>query len=261
MKSLILALVLLPICAFAQNTSKIVFTDKSGEMVLDNISSISTRLTGQDMIHFRAVGHKLHGSWASLKMSLTAEAIEGDARRSSTGLMLQGATVSGGVHLTMNRGLQVITADSKSAVVTSSGDKMHVDMDGGVVIDSRNASAGESVHATGSTGSVTVSQANGMGNATLTDPVKVDMTRRLQGGAPAHLVARSKRLDINREASPATITLTGDVSIQGNDPALAGDLRAGKVIITLDDKGQPVGMDATGEPGVTRIKKRGRGGA
>ncbi len=239
--------------AFGQ---KIKFSDKSGEMTLANIDNWSTRLTSPDTLHFRAMGNKLSGTWTNLGIAVTSRSIEGDAKRIGSTLSLQKATLTGGVHVTVRRPKQIVDTDSSKANITSEGDQMVIHLEGGVVIDSRSLQTSETMHATGSSGNARITPTTGLGRATLRGPVAVEMTRKDVKGI-TRITSHSDRLDIDKMTDPATITLVGNVTLLGNDPVIAGDIRASRAVITLDANGQPVGMDAEGDPGVMKFKEKG----
>lgn len=259
----ILACLLLAGIACAQTIN---FSDKAGKMTLTRITSWSTRLNPGNILHFKALGHKLHGEWANLGLKVDADSIEGDAKRvgavgTGSSLELQNATLTGGVHLVVDQKGQVVTMDCASAVIKSDGTVMNVTLEGGVIIDREAPATGEKLHATGSHGSAQVTMANGLGKATLFGPVTIDMNRKSTQATTTHVNAKAKKLDINRTADPSTIILTGDVVIQGNDPVIAGDIRASRAVILVDAKGNVIGIDADGDPGVMRFKERGKVGA
>ena len=250
----------------AARAQTINFSDKAGKMTLTHISSWSTRLNPGNILHFKALGSKLHGEWETLGLKVDAGGIEGDAKRvgavgNNSSLELQNATLTGGVHLVVNQKGQLVTMDCASAVIKSDGSVMNVTLEGGVTIDRDVPATGEKLHATGSRGTAQVTMANGLGKATLAGPVTIDMNRKSTQAATVHVNAKARKLDINRMADPSTIVLTGDVTIQGNDPAIAGDIRASRAVILVDAKGNVIGIDADGDPGVMRFKGRGKVGA
>lgn len=247
----------LPLGCLAQG---ITFTDSGGKMTLTNITSWSTRLGDAGTLHFKAAGNKLKGTWSGLGLTVNARAIEGDAKRVGGALQLIRATVTGDVHMVAVRTNQTVTCDSASAVITADGDAMDVKLNGGVNLLSESSATGEITKASGADGTARIVPTLGLSAASLVGQVALDMTRKTNA-ATTHVVAHSKRLDINRASDPPTMTLKGDVIVQGNDPVVAGEIRASSVVITMDAQGQPIGVDAEGDPGVMRFKQRGGGTA
>lgn len=247
---------LLSAAAAAARAQDLTFADKSGNMTIRHFSSWSTRLTGPDTIHFKASGKALEGQWVNDGLTIKAQTIEGDAQRVSGKLILKKAVATGGVHAVADKGNDHLTTDSAQATIEADGAALRLALDGGVTIDTNNPVSGSSSHTTGARANVRFEPPVGLSRATLFGPVRSDMKRRGTQGVPVTLTARCGRLEIDRRTNPSTITLIDDVRIEGSDPVLAGDIRATRAVITMDENGQPIGIDAEGEPGVARVRER-----
>lgn len=242
--------------AHAQN---ITFTDKAGKMVVRSIASWSTKLTDAKTIHFKAKGSPLSAAWPSQGLTVTANMIEGDAIRTDAGLVLKGAILSGKVHTVAIRAKQTITTDSETATITMEGAKTSIVLAGGVSIDSVSPEIGQTLHASATSGSLGLMDPKGLTTAMLEGEVHIKTMRRGNGIKPVTMTADCKRLDLDVSADPGLMTLTGNVKISGTEPALAGDIEASKVVITLDPNFQPTQVEATGEPGITHVRDRASG--
>ncbi|MBI1756243.1 MAG: hypothetical protein HYR64_03950 [Fimbriimonas ginsengisoli] len=242
--------------AFAQ--TRINFSDKSGNMTIRNFTSWSSRMGDKDHMHFKGAGKPLHGTWKEENVEVDCQQMEGDAQRLEGKFRLTHAVLTGSVKVVQIKGAQTVTSWSDTAVIDREGEVTRIELTGRSRMESQGPGKGESSSAKGDLGALVVGE-QGLRTATLTGNVSLQMKRVGSDGQPLTLDGKCRRLDADLVSSPATLTLSGEVVLTGNNPAMAGDAHADKAVITLDADRQPVGIDLTGEPGQTRYSERGKG--
>jgi len=146
------------------------------------------------------------------------------------------------------------------------------DFQSAVVVDSQSAGTRVSsqsttdftriIHLTGSSGFITlaVAPANGK-NPLKTGELKGPVTFSIHNEdktakSPVQVTTidgKADSLKFDLATQPGTITLTGNVTMNGKGPAATGEINADNVVVTLDANMQPTKVEVTGAPATTRL--------
>ncbi len=146
------------------------------------------------------------------------------------------------------------------------------DFPNAVVIDSQSSGTRVSaqsttdftriLHLTGSSGFITlaVAPANGknpLKTGELKGPVTFSIHNEDKTAKAAAEVTtidgKADSLKFDLATQPGTITLSGNVTMNGKGPTATGDINADNVVVTLDANMQPTKVEVTGSPATTRL--------
>ena len=146
------------------------------------------------------------------------------------------------------------------------------DFPSAVVIDSQSAGTRVSsqsttdftriLHLTGSSGFLTLAVAPTNGkNPLKTGELKGPVTFSIHNedktaNSPAEVTTidgKADSLKFDLVTQPGTITLSGNVTMNGKGPTATGDINADNVVVTLDANMQPTKVEITGSPATTRL--------
>jgi hypothetical protein len=80
--------------------------------------------------------------------------------------------------------------------------------------------------------------------------------RQITSGSPPTksmqpFTVKGKCRDLTYDDAARVLTLIQEVDIDGNDPLFLFTANASRVVITLDDMGNPIKVEGEGSPGVT----------
>ncbi len=257
------------------NEGKIAFRDKAGNMTIRNYTGWSLDVVDANTIAFRGTGKPLMGSWTAQKLNMRANSANGTATKNSKGVFeLAVATFEGNVALDLKRQsaaseteMQEIHVQAGRATYTESEQK--VVASGGVSVKSTDEPAKLTTTMSGPSATIFLSKldakgSSGVKSADVTGGVKFSRTgvRKVGDGGPSgtrkielrsyKIQGRANRLEF-RDAE-RTITLIGDVQLNGNDVVLDGEVEANRAVIRLNASGDVVGIDLEGDPGKTTLR-------
>lgn len=266
------ALVLVAALALAQGG---MFRDKAGNMEVRNIKSWRIQPEGKGKIKFVGVGSPtLKGTWRAQRLTITAGSLEAYVTADSkNAYALDTASMTGGVQVDRESpgsagGTQ--SANVKSSTATYMAKEQRIEAKGNVTLHSQDDSIGQTIHATGSAGTILLSdpgaRTSSVGRATLSGPVVLKMNAVRQvteegttKKVPYTLDGSADKMEY--DAEKRTVTLTGNVKLSGDDPVLAGaEIEAARAVITLLASGEIEAVDFDGEPGRTVYKGQPTGG-
>lgn len=256
------------------------FRDKAQNLYARNLSSWSFKTISASLRSFTfksQAGKKVVATFAKQRIQLEASMIVGQVLISGgSAFDLREADLTGGVTTTVERdsGLAGSKAPQTTTINASSAhfdaQKSTVSSLGAISFINVDPPLSRTLKATGSKGTITLSESpkanNGVSKAVIEGPVTIEMrgvrdeknekTGKV-GKVPYLVTGRGARMVY--DATLRTVTLTGDVRIDGDDPVLGGDLRATKAVLTMDGKGEIVSVDFEG-PGETILRDKSKGG-
>lgn len=268
-----LALAALCAIALAQSPSSGSFKDKAGNMEVRRIKSWRIQPEKNGVVRCTFVGGPLlEGSWKEQRMRIMAASLEatvqGDASKAYT---LVKGTMSGQVTVTVQRGeasrTRTVTLRAGSATYTAGDQKVMAER--GITVDSDDPAADQTLHATGSSGTLHLSppgSQTALEAAILSGPVtmKLVSSRVVEEGGKTRRVPYTVNGSGNRleyDAKARTIALIGNVVISGDDPVFGADVEAAKATITLTTSGEIEIVDFEGDPtGRTSFSSKNLGG-
>ncbi len=253
--------------------------DKAGNMWVRGWSKMHAERIGSNQLKFTvgaASGKKLLATWAKENINIESGGLEClvivDKDKA---YRLQTATMSGGIVANFVRASanaqskENQTANIRAASAEYNGSNDTVSVKGNVTLTRSDPGAGQSMSATGASGTIQLSEqgasANAVKAATLNGPVKLTMTGVRPGddGKPLkyNLTGLADRMVFNDAAR--TIVFSGNVRISGDDPTLGGDISGvNSATVKLTKDGEIESIDLEGDPGRTVVqdKRKGDGG-
>lgn len=251
--------------------------DKAGNMWVRGFSRMRSENLGGGKFKFTVStteGKKLKATWSKEKIDIEAGGLECLVVLDKTkAYRLQTANMTGGIAADFVRASSNATSkeEQKAAIRASSadyeGDKDQVVVKGNVTLTRTDPGAGQSMTATGSSGTIQLSEqgssANAVKAATLNGPVKLTLTGVRDGddGKPVKysLTGTGDRMVFNDVSR--TIVFSGNVRISGDDPSLGGDISGVKVAtVQLTKNGEIESIDLEGDPGKTVVQDKRKGG-
>jgi hypothetical protein len=269
----------------------LLFQGKQGEMKLSGFQPFRATRISKDperwSLHMEAAGsNPIVGSWSEQKLTIRARVFDGIAERTTRGMELETAKMSGGVTMITDRPsskagasqAQTITLTSPS--VDFNGATFQADLKGGVTIDQKDPAAQVTLLATGANGSVVLSDpataarnkplqsANLTGNARITLNAIRQVTDRTGGtpkkvNRPYQIILTGNRVQFVASKAAdeyGTVTVTGNVDVKGDESVLFGQASGiQKLTVTFDAEMQPSSVVADGDPVRTTVTERGGG--
>jgi lipopolysaccharide export system protein LptA len=253
--------------------------DKAGNMWVRGYSRMRIENLGSGKYKFTVStsdGKKLKATWAKENIDIESGGLECLVVLDKTkAYRLQTATMSGGIVANFVRASanaqskENQTANIRAASAEYNGSNDTVTVKGNVTLTRSDPGAGQSMSATGASGTIQLSEqgasANAVKAATLNGPVKLTMTGVRPGddGKPLkyNLIGLADRMVFNDAAR--TIVFTGNVRISGDDPTLGGDISGvNSATVKLTKDGEIESIDLEGDPGRTVVqdKRKGDGG-
>ena len=234
--------------AFAQGVFR--YSDQSGSLVVNAKSAQFTQaagpvyrftLSGNVIVDDKGQGLKL----ASREVTLDAVPSKADSKKSE----IRKAVATGGVQVTKTvttpRGGQVTKMSGSKGDYTSRAADGLVNLAGPVTLTNLNSGNQQSMVATGSTLVVNVEpkktgKRSGLRTATLSGSVKLTIVQApVEGQKGSTMVATGNRMILDNLSTPPTLTLSGNVNMDGRGPGSFGTFRGLKqAVLTLNDKGE-----------------------
>ena len=236
MRPITLSLICLASLAFAANS----FKYDDGNAKLSGTSGRVSHPEGSPNYDFELRGNVIADSKKE-GLHITAQRVVGTAVPSGKETKIQKATATGGAHVVKTATTGVSTLTANQAVYQDRGNDALVTLTGSVVITSQDNAKHRSFNATGPNGTATLDpKASGkskssLRTATLSGGVRVTMD---DAKSPSQYVATGNRLVLDNMVSPATITLTGGVTVTGK-----GTLSGERAVLRVNAKGEVVGFE------------------
>jgi hypothetical protein len=275
-------LVAMAVFAVAAQQRQLTLKGKDGSFVVRNYSSFSVEQDPKkpNAFSFTMKGSPLHATIERQKLEIRANSIVGRAERSAgQELLLENATLQGAVQVVARRPSkaggtleQTVTVDASTATYTQDLEKLVAA--GGVTLVQNDAAASQTFRITGSQGTIILYPPGQAPNArrairslTLDGPVNFELRsrREVEAGTPPKrtlepFTVRGKCQDLTYDDASRKLTLIQNVDVDGNDPLFLFTSSASRVVITLDDRGNPIRIEGDGEPGTTTAIDKPRGG-
>lgn len=250
--------------------------DKAGNMWVRGFAKMRLERIGANQLKYTvstATGKKLQATWTKENIRIESGGLECLVLRDKdNAYRLQTATMSGGIVADFIRASanaqskENQTAKIQAASADYDGSKDTVTVKGNVTLTRTDPGAGQTMTATGASGTIQLSEqgasANAVKAATLNGPVKLTMTGVRDGddGKPVKftLTGLADRMVFNDAAR--TIVFTGNVRISGDDPTLGGDISGVNVAtVKLTKDGEIESIDLEGDPGKTVVQDKRKG--
>lgn len=251
----------------------VTFADKVGNLKLTNANRFRVYTAGQ-FVGIAREGQKIHLVSKQQQFSADCYKIDGTfSGNQGSGLKIQTATMSGGVHAVLTRlssvsGRQTSTVDGETAVYTASSNNLKIT--GGVTLHNVDPAASQAINAVGSDADLTLSPPGTKGqpvqSGVVNGPVKFDMkgtrVETGQSGSPTRtpFTVNGTCDQVKYNGPLYTVTLIGHVHTVGNDPMSGGDVDANIETIHLNPDGTLDYVEWEGSPGTTVVSTRALGG-
>lgn len=246
----------------AQDVS--VWQDRARNMTLRQFRSFAFTTSDDGSMTFNGSGSPAIGEWRSQGLTIEAKTWTGRATKGEGGAyLLTSADIQGEVVVKASSGGKPVVLRTPKA--TFNGTTRRIVMPGAVAIEQTTAN-----------GTITANGSSGYAEFFETKPdTAPTMIRRAGLAGPVHLEMRTRRRvkDVQRvqtvtadaaqleyDAAARTITLSGGVFLTGDDEVMAADARCAIAVVKLDAEGKPIGIEMSGDPGVSHLKRR-EGGA
>ena len=246
---------------------------KDGSFVIRNYQSFSVEQDPNkpNAFSFIMKGSPLLATIERQKLDITAKQINGRAERASgQELLLETATLQGDVEVVATRpskasANQEQTVKVETATATYAQDLEKLTFSGGMTLTQNDAPAGQSFRITGAKGELVLyppgqspQAKRAVRSMRLDGPINFDLKsrREVTSGTPPKrsmqpFTVKGKCRDLTYDDATRVLTLIQDVDIDGNDPLFLFTANASRVVITLDDMGNPIKVEGEGSPGVT----------
>lgn len=254
-------------------------TDKAGNMALREVRSHSFEDHGDGTVTFTVQGSPVLGLWKPQRLQAKAATMTVLAAKGAKGALdlVQADATGQSAEFTIERDSD---GEDKKGVQTMRLVSPHlrylvaqerVTLDAPVKADGNDPGAKRTWNLTGQAGVATLYPAEPkradsfpLRAMTLEGPVRFNLNsvrkvKRTKDGVtteveePARYQGKANRLVFDDAAK--TITLSGNVTLETDEYELAGGDGAERAILKLDAKRNVVGVEMTGEPGLSTIKK------
>lgn len=247
---------------YAAQQVKVNYRDQN--FTLQNFDVFNATLE-PDRVNFSGSGRPL--SVITPEMTLSGAKAEGVAvRGANRQYFIQSTTVSGGAKAEMTSPNGPTRIQSDVLRYTGTPTEGRIEFPGSIEINSvSNTTTGPTTTAgtlriTGASGfsTIVLGAANGgMRLGELAGPVTIQVHSERRGAATeiSDLDARGDSLRYDLTTSPATVTLTGNVTMNGKGPAVSGEVLADTMTVSLDPDMKPIRVDVTGSPAKTTLRQ------
>ncbi len=234
------------------------YTDQAGALVVNAKSARFTQaagpvykftLSGNVVVDDKTQGLKL----SSQQVTLDAVPSKADSKKSE----VRKAIATGGVQVTKTvttpRGGRITKMTGSKGDYTNRTSDGLVNLSGPVTMTNLDSASQQSLVATGSTAVAivepkTTGKRGGLRSATLTGSVKITVVQAPVGGKKGStMVATGNRMVFDNLSTPPTITLSGNVNMEGRGPGSFGTMRGvSRAVLTLNDDGEWTGFSTEG---------------
>lgn len=248
--------------AIAAMAQAVTFKDKDGNMVLRELTSWSTLKKGESEFEFKGRGNPFIGTWRDQGLELSAQTIDGTAKKGKAGFYLSNATVRGNLTAQIKQteagSTRVTKLRSTQLVFKGSEDKFGIDLTGTVRVESDLGNGKQLLTLLADQGNFQFAadgaKGNSLSSANLSGGITVTLKEKRSNGL-LNLKGTANRC-VYQAGSPSTLTLLGNVVLTGEDDSIGGEMTAAKLVATLNDKGEVISLDAEGEPGTSSLREK-----
>lgn len=250
----------------------IVFEDKDRNMTVRGLASWNAERVDENRIKFRGAGKPFEGAWRDQGLTVRARSIDGLAQRNEKGAFaLQEATISGDV-------LADLVGDAKGErrKTTLTGPKLTFDaaapeptatLAGPMKIVSVVEAKGQRFELRGDSAKIDLAPLDAKSEfpivrARVPGPVVFVLTAKREVSEGGKTIERQVKIDgaaglAVYDDAARTLTLSGGVTVQGDDTVIGGRASATSAIVRLDAERKVKAIDLIGEPGTSSLKDRG----
>jgi hypothetical protein len=250
----------------------IVFEDRDRNMVVRQLTSWNVDRVDESTIRFRGAGRPFAGAWRDQGLTMRGQTIRGVAQRNARGAFaLTSATVEGSVEAVLTRTraqeTRVTTLTAPRVEYTASATESGATLSGPMSVVSAVAPTGERFELRGSAARLALTPlgeraAFPIRRATVDGPVNFSLLTTRQVREGPQTVRRPVRIDGRADLAvyddaARTLTLRGNVNVEGDDTVIGGRAQADVAVVRLDEARQVAGIDLEGDPGTSVIRDRG----
>lgn len=245
-----------------------VWSDTAGNMKLSNLASWRVTRESPTKMTFRGQGNPFSGEWKEQRLKVRAQSVVGAAVKDEKGAYhLASAVIEGNVVAaiteTVKSGERI--TELRATSIDYNADQAVANLKGGVRIVSRTPAESQTLELKGNAASVKlppigtrsdwpIRSAEVVGGVTM----RLDSIERGEEPAkPRPVVVTGKADRIAFDDSARTITLSGNVELEGSDTIIGANVRALKAVIRLDDKREVADIELTGNPGRSELRDHG----
>ncbi|MCK6632663.1 MAG: hypothetical protein L6Q31_09860 [Fimbriimonadaceae bacterium] len=260
-----LGIVLLAATTLAQDG---VFVDKRNNMSVKNWTSFVIHRVSDSLVEFKGEGKPLQAEWAGQRIELRTNSLSGSASVQAEGLLtLISADLQGAVwarqKLPSAQGASAVqSVEVEAGSATYLAQSFTWTLKSAVALRQSDPAAGVSFSAKGNSGSAALAAPNaakparfGMTQFELKGGVTFQWTRKeVKEGQAQTSTLKGSTDHLVFENAKGTLTLRGNVSLDGDSPALLGAVSASVATLTLDAEGNVTKIEFEGSPGKTVLK-------
>ncbi len=252
----------------------VTFRDKSGNMSVRNADSWLVEQL-DDKFRFLCTGKPLIAAWQRQGLEVRSARLSGEAASRESGeTALLTADLDGGVEAALVRDSSEPGADSKQRIRITGPKASYLaseerwTLPSGFDMTRSDPGAGQSNELRAGRGVVHMHPSSGRAEkrwpfrqADLTSDVRFKFVSRRRvavANKPGQFESRQYTVQgradrLTYEDSSGTLTLTGNVQLDGDDPTVMGELEAASAVLTLDDRARVKRIELKGEPGRSRL--------
>lgn len=257
------------VVALASGQVMRVIRDKEGVLELKNLASFrSTQVTKSQIVHRGKGAPRFNATWAERGLALSGESLEVVTDKNADGdfevsVVHVVGGVKGSVDETDERGLKrTATLDCDTAELNAA--KNTGTLQGGVSIDARSPEEGKRLKFTGSSAEIGLVPLKTKADFPFTrvevaGPITVRYESEVQDAETKKsrkvlISAKGSRLVYNDDAR--TLTLTGNVTLEGNDELVGTNVQASRAVLKFDAKRDLIDVELTGDPGTSTLREK-----
>lgn len=250
----------------------IVFEDKDRNMTVRSLTSWNAERVNEDRIQFRGAGRPFEGSWRDQGLRVRAQRIEGLAQRNDRGAFaLREATITGDVSAELtgdaNGDPRKTTLAGPKVVYGAASREPTATVLGPMKVVSTVEAQGQRFELRGASAKINLAPADAKADfpilrARVEGPVVFVLAARREVTESGKIAERAVKIDGTAGLAlyddvARTLTLSGGVSVQGDDTAVGGRASASKAVIHLDAERKVKSIDLEGDPGESAYRDRG----
>lgn len=243
----------------------VVFKDKEGNLEIRDLGSWKVTRVNEKSLAFRGTGSPFVGFFRSQGMTVRARSIEGTMTRFTRGYELDRATIRGGVNAEIAQKGSGRTSDLKGDTLVIQGGKesTQATLTGNVTVRSEDPTKSQVFTMSGSSAVASLLPFGAKSDwplqtLELKGPVKMRLqtAEKTESGKanPVDLKGTADRLSYND--ADRTITLYGNVFLEGTDSSVGGTSEASRVVVRLTNARLVESIEFFGEPGRTTLKEQ-----
>lgn len=252
----------------------IVFRDRARNLTISGLTSWRITRIDDALSRMQGQGRPLVAVWNSEEMTLRAAKVDGKLRQAKGGrLQLEQADASGGVGLSLasrRDGQPTRTTNLESDSLQYSASNDQAVLPGSLTIVSTVEGGRGNFRIAGSRATLTLAPLGEKAEMplrageiagpvtlrleTLREPTAEEKAEGRKAPVPVVVTGVGDRLVFNDQAR--TLTLSGNVAIDGNDGSAFGKVEAQRAVLTLNERREIVDLELSGEPGRATVSDR-----